>query len=64
MIKALRRLSAFFFVLGCLLALPGIVGLLFILASALLASLVVDREQADHDAALYPSDLAPESEPR
>jgi hypothetical protein len=48
-------------VLGLLLALPGI---LLLLVAAQLGGLLVDRDLAAHDAALYPPDLAPESEPR
>lgn len=61
MTRALRILAALSAGLGFVLALPG---LLFLLGSSQIASLVVDLEQADRDAALYPPDLAPESEPR
>lgn len=57
----LRLIAATATGLGFLLALPG---LLLLLGASQITSLLVDREQAAHDAALYPNDLAPESEPR
>lgn len=48
-------------VLGFILALPG---LLLLYGASQIRCLLVDQEQADRDAALYPPDLAPESEPR
>lgn len=47
--------------LGFLIALPG---LLLLLGSAQISSLIVDRDLSARDASLYPVDLAPESEPR
>lgn len=49
MTRFLRDLSSLTFWLGCLLSLPGI---LLLMASEGLASVVVDREQQAHDRAL------------
>lgn len=64
MIRALRILAGLAMVLGFVLILPGLLGLLLLLGSSQIASLIVTLEQRRHDLALYPPDLAPDSEPR
>lgn len=61
MTRFLRIVASSAMALGLLLALPGI---LLLLVAAQIGGLLVDQEQAAHDRALYPSDLAPDSEPR
>lgn len=61
MSRTLRIIAALATGLGFVLALPG---LLLLLGASQVTCLLLDREQAAHDAALYPADLAPESEPR
>jgi hypothetical protein len=51
-------------VLGFIFILPGLIGLLLLLGSSQIAALIVTLDQRRHDAALYPADLAPDSEPR
>jgi hypothetical protein len=63
-IRALRILAGLAMVLGFVLILPGLLGLLLLLGSSQIASLIVTLEQRRHDLALYPPDLAPDSEPR
>lgn len=60
MIRLLRLLGALATGLGIFLALPG---LLFLFVGTWCSCLLVDREHAAHDAALYPSDIAFPSEP-
>jgi len=61
MTRFLRIVAGVAMALGLLLALPGI---LLLLVAAQIGGLLVDREHAAHDAALYPPDLAHDSEPR
>lgn len=60
-LHALRVLAM---VLGFIFILPGLIGLLLLLGSSQIAALIVTLDQRRHDAALYPADLAPDSEPR
>ncbi|HCZ33032.1 MAG TPA: hypothetical protein DHV93_05990 [Holophagaceae bacterium] len=64
MIRFLRVLDTVALVLGFVLILPGLLGLLLLLGSSQIAALIVTLEQRRHDLALYPHDLAPDSEPR
>jgi len=64
MTRLLRILASLTGLLGFLLALPGIFGVLLLLGAAQISCLAVGREQEDHEAHLYPADLAPDSEPR
>ena len=60
----LRFLAGLAMVMGFVLILPGLIGLLLLLGSSQIASLIVALEQRQHDLSLYPPDLAPDSEPR
>lgn len=64
MIRALRFLAGLAMVLGFALIIPGLLGLLLLLGSSQIASLIETLRQRRHDLALYPPDLAPDSEPR
>lgn len=64
MIRCLRLLATATGVLGVLLALPGLLGLLLLMGASQVSAMAVGLEQQAHDDALYPSDLAPESEPK
>ena len=60
----LRILARLATVLGFVLIIPGLFGLLLLLGASQIAALIVTLEQHRHDLALYPPDLAPDSEPR
>ena len=64
MIRALRFLAGLAMVLGFVLIIPGLLGLLLLLGSSQIASLIETLRQRRHDLALYPPHLAPDSEPR
>lgn len=61
MTRALKILAALATGLGFVLALPGLV---LLYGASQIHCLLVTQEQAAHDAALYPADLAHDSEPR
>ena len=61
MSRFLKTVGTVAMVLGLIVALPG---LLLLIVAAQIGGVLVDRDQAAHDAALYPADLAPDSEPR
>jgi hypothetical protein len=59
--RFLKTVGTVAMVLGLIVALPG---LLLLIVAAQIGGVLVDRDHATHDAALYPADLAPDSEPR
>lgn len=61
MTRFLRLLANLATVLGFGIAFPGLV---LLYGASWIRCLLVDQEQAAHDATLYPADLAPDSEPR
>ena len=55
MIRALRFLAGLAMMLGFVLIIPGLLGLLLLLGSSQIASLIETLRQRRHDLALYPA---------